>query len=81
MKYTIECELFGALKREKKNNKFPVEINAGSTFEQLLVKQLKFAKNHIKFFTVLSDGLTVDELSDKIPDEAKVKILMPVGVV
>ena len=79
MKYTIECELFGALKRDSKKNNFSIQIPAGATYLELLTKRLKFKKEHLKFFTVIAGGRTVENFSDAIRDKSKIKILMTIG--
>ncbi|MBI5574076.1 MAG: hypothetical protein HY919_05950 [Elusimicrobia bacterium] len=79
MNYTIECEVFGALQRKTKKNKFILRIKEGTTYGQLLTKSLKFSSEHLRHFTVISNSKSVSDLSEKIPNYANIKVLMTIG--
>jgi len=79
MNYTIECEIFGALQRKDKKNKFSLKIKEGTTYEQLLTKSLKFSPEHLRLFTVISNSKSVNDFSKKIPNHANIKVLMAIG--
>jgi len=79
MNYTIECEIFGALQRKDKKNKFSLKIKEGTTYEQLLTKSLKFSPEHLRHLTVISNSKSVNDFSKKIPNHANIKVLMAIG--
>ena len=79
MKYTIECEVFGALQKKNKKNKFSLKIKEGTTYEQLLTKSLKFSPEHLSHFTVISNSKSVGDFLEKIPNYANIKVLMAIG--
>jgi len=79
MKYTIECEIFGALQRKNKKNKFSLNFKEGTTYEQLLTKFLKFSPEHLRHFTIISNCKSVGNFSEKIPNKANIKVLMTIG--
>lgn len=79
MKFTIECEVFGALQRKNKKNKFSLIIKEGTTYEQLLTKSLKFSPKHSRHLTIISNSKSVGNFSEKIPNHANIKVLMAIG--
>ena len=79
MNYTIECEIFGALQRKDKKNKFSLKIKEGTTYEQLLTKSLKFSPEHLRLFTVISNSKSIGDFSEKIPNKSNIKVLMTIG--
>lgn len=79
MNYAIECEIFGALQRKNKKNKFSLKIKEGTTYEQLLTKSLKLSHEHLRHFTVISNSRSVGDFSEKIPNKANIKVLMAIG--
>ncbi|HAX61371.1 MAG TPA: hypothetical protein DCX95_02270 [Elusimicrobia bacterium] len=79
MNYTIECEVFGALQKKIKKNKFTLKIKEGTTYEQLLTKSLKFSPEHSRHLTIISNSKSVGDFSEKIPNKANIKVLMAIG--
>ena len=79
MKFTIECEVFGALQKKIKKNEFSLKIKEGTTYEQLLTKSLKFSPEHLRHFTVISNSKSIGDLSEKNPNKARIKVFMTIG--
>jgi len=78
-KYTVECKLFGGMCRSGKNNVLSVKVEPGSNYKDLLIKYLRYSPHHLKYFTIVMDGETVKDFSEKLKDNSKLTILLPVG--
>lgn len=56
-----------------------VKVGQGSSYKDLLIKYLRYPPHDLKYFTVISDGKTVNDLSEKLKDNSKLTILLPAG--
>lgn len=74
----VEFEVFGALRRKTKENKFVLSIPENSTIEDVVRDKLKFTKEEMRYF-----GYVVNEKGVKkntiLKDKDRVKILLLIG--
>ena len=78
MAVKIEVELFGALKRDKKENKFTLSLKKDKSIKDVLLEDLKFPEEHIRFFVCMINDSQVKN-SHVLKDGEKLKVLLPVG--
>jgi len=78
-KFTVECNLFGGMRRSGKSNVISVKVEPGSNYKELLIKYLRYSPHHLKYFTIVMDGAPVRDFSEKLKDNSKLTILLPVG--
>jgi molybdopterin converting factor small subunit len=79
MNVKVECELFGALNSRYKKNKFLLTVLKGTTYQELLLKYLKFSPKYLKYFSIVVDSNKVVALTQKITKDQKVYIFLPLS--
>jgi len=74
----IEVELFGALKRDKKENKFTLSLKKEKSIKNVLLEDLNFPEEHIRFFVCMINDNQA-KVTHILRDGEKLKVLLPVG--